>query len=243
MNPATPELPLSALALCFVPVLGVCFLVQRMAGVGKASLVAAMRMLLQLSLVGYALIALFRVEHPLPIFCTLTFMMVVAGWISMRPLEGERRAHFLSALLALLAGPGLMLLFLSQFVLTMKSWFEPRFVVPLGGMLLANSMNSLSVAAERFSRETRGGVSYEVACRAAVQAGMIGVTNSLLAVGLVSLPGMMTGQILAGVSPLLASRYQIMVMGVLFSASGLSIATYLWHRGQRTRTAVSADRS
>ncbi|HKJ53899.1 MAG TPA: ABC transporter permease, partial [Gammaproteobacteria bacterium] len=62
----------------------------------------------------------------------------------------------------------------------------------------------------------------------AFQAAMIPVTNSLLAVGLVSLPGMMTGQILAGTSPLIAARYQIIVMCMIFSSAGISAALFLW---------------
>jgi putative ABC transport system permease protein len=62
----------------------------------------------------------------------------------------------------------------------------------------------------------------------ALQAGLIPLLNSLLAVGLVSLPGMMTGQILSGIEPLIAARYQIVVMAMLFGSSGISAACYLW---------------
>ena len=68
---------------------------------------------------------------------------------------------------------------------------------------------------------------YEDARRTALQASLIPVINSLLAVGLVALPGMMTGQILSGVSPLIAAKYQIVVMSMLFGAAGLSSALYL----------------
>ena len=68
----------------------------------------------------------------------------------------------------------------------------------------------------------------------ALQAALIPVINSLLAVGLVSLPGMMTGQILSGVEPLIAARYQIVVMAMLFGASGIAAACYLWFAGRAT---------
>jgi putative ABC transport system permease protein len=106
-------------------------------------------------------------------------------------------------------------------------WFEPRFVVPLAGMIFANSMNTLSLAAER-SRE----VDYENARRIALDAALIPQINALLAVGLVSLPGMMTGQILSGVDPMVAVRYQIMVMCMTFGSAGLGAACYL---GLQTR--------
>jgi putative ABC transport system permease protein len=101
-------------------------------------------------------------------------------------------------------------------------------MIPLAGMVLASSLNGLSVAAERFERELVHGATVDDSAHQAMRAGMIGITNSFLAVGLVTFPGMMTGQILAGVSPLLASRYQIMVMCILFSGTGIAISIYLY---------------
>ena len=83
-------------------------------------------------------------------------------------------------------------------------------------------------AAERMAAEQASGVAYESARQSALSASLIPLVNSLFAVGLVSLPGMMTGQILSGVSPLLATRYQIVVMCMLFGSSGLAAACYLF---------------
>jgi putative ABC transport system permease protein len=101
-------------------------------------------------------------------------------------------------------------------------------------MIFSHSMNSVSIAAERYAAEMNNGQKEESARRTAFQAALIPLVNSLMAVGLVSLPGMMTGQVLAGVSPLIAARYQIMVMCVLFGAAGLSAVCYLyWARKVR----------
>jgi len=100
-------------------------------------------------------------------------------------------------------------------------------MIPLAGMVFANAMNTVSVAAERFESETRNST-YEQARSRAMTAAMIPVINSMFAVGLVSLPGMMTGQILSGVDPLIAVRYQVMVMCMIFGSSGISTACYLW---------------
>ena len=88
-------------------------------------------------------------------------------------------------------------------------------------------MAAVSLAAERLFAERAHGLGWEEARLAAYQAAMIPVINSLFAVGLVSLPGMMTGQILSGVSPLVAARYQIVVMCMIFAASGISTALFL----------------
>jgi len=100
-------------------------------------------------------------------------------------------------------------------------------VIPLAGMIFANSMNTISLAGERFHAERERGEDYLSARRTAMEAAMIPQVNALLAVGLVSLPGMMTGQILSGVEPLIAARYQIMVMCMIFSTAGIAAVIYM----------------
>jgi putative ABC transport system permease protein len=94
-------------------------------------------------------------------------------------------------------------------------------------MIFSNAMNSVSIAAERFETELDRNSTPIQARNIAMNAAMIPLVNSLFAVGIVSLPGMMTGQVLSGISPLIAARYQILVMCMLFSASGISAACYL----------------
>ena len=116
---------------------------------------------------------------------------------------------------------------ITQFVLQVDPWFMPSYVIPLAGMIFANSMNAISLAGERLESELSREVSYEEARNLAMKASLIPITNALLAVGIVSLPGMMTGQILSGVSPFIAARYQIMVMCMIFGSAGLSSALFL----------------
>ena len=105
-------------------------------------------------------------------------------------------------------------------------------MIPLAGMIYANAMNAVSIAIERFDYEREKG-SYEQARFLAFKAAMIPQINVLLAVGLVSLPGMMTGQILSGVSPLIAARYQIVVMAMVLGSSGISTILFLlWQKNR-----------
>jgi putative ABC transport system permease protein len=94
-------------------------------------------------------------------------------------------------------------------------------------MIFANAMNSISLAADRFAAEIGRAPDFEQARNTAFKASLIPITNSLFAVGLVSLPGMMTGQILSGISPLIAARYQIMVMCMVYGSAGISSACFL----------------
>ncbi len=112
-------------------------------------------------------------------------------------------------------------------MIDVEPWFSPRYVVPLAGMIFAGAMNAVSLAADRFQAETERGTSYPESRRTALQTALIPMINSLFAVGLVALPGMMTGQILSGVSPLVAAQYQIVVMTMLFGSAGISAAVYL----------------
>ena len=122
---------------------------------------------------------------------------------------------------------GTTLLLITQGVLHLHPWYLPRYLIPLAGMIFANAMNSVSLAAERFEAEIKRDVDYDQARNIALRASLIPIINSLFAVGLVSLPGMMTGQILSGISPLIAVRYQIMVMCMIFGAAGISSACFL----------------
>jgi putative ABC transport system permease protein len=87
-------------------------------------------------------------------------------------------------------------------------------------------MNSVSIAAERFEKEIQHN-SYKEAKRLSLIASMMPKINTFLAVGIVSLPGMMTGQILSGVDPLIAVRYQIVVMAMILGSGGISVILYL----------------
>lgn len=115
----------------------------------------------------------------------------------------------------------------TQIIIDVEPWYQPQFMIPLGGMIFASCMNAISLGAERYFEERERGEKLPEAKSAALRTALIPMTNSMFAVGLVSFPGMMTGQVLSGVDPLIAARYQILVMSMLFGASGLSCALFL----------------
>ena len=227
MNNSVQLIPIAQLALVFLPVAVVVVLLYRWSlGVGT-TLYAMARMLVQLLLVGYALTYIFETRHAGLVMLVLAVMLIAASWIALRPLPGNRRQRYAKALGSMALGGGLTLALVSQGVLALDPWFEPRYMVPLGGMIFSNAMNTVSLAAERFEAETANQAPYEQARRTALETAFIPLVNSLFAVGLVALPGMMTGQILSGVSPLIAVRYQIMVMCMTFGSAGISAVCYL----------------
>jgi len=185
------------------------------------------RMLLQLLLIGYALAWIFGARDGVLILLVLAIMLLASSWIALGTVKAHRRVLLLSSIGAITIGGGLTLVLVTQVVLQMEPWYLPRYMIPLAGMVFANAMTAVSLAAERLYAELEHTSDWEKARLIAYQAAMIPVINSLFAVGLVSIPGMMTGQILSGVSPLIAARYQIMVMCMIFSSAGISTAVFL----------------
>lgn len=227
------ELSLIQVGLALVPVM-VAFVIYGLAVNDWSSIAwATFRMVIQLLAIGYALTAIFNVQHSYWVLLVVTAMALGAGWIAARPIlsyKKSRKPVFLSVAIA-----GFVNLFwILFFVLRPTPWFAPDVVIPIAGMVMANTMNAVSLCAERFWSEREQGNSMKTASEHAMTAAMIPQINALLAVGLVSLPGMMTGQILSGVSPLLAVRYQIVIMAMVLATSAMGSAIYLrWYRNDK----------
>lgn len=185
-------------------------------------------MVVQLVFVGYILTFIFETKHSWLILVMLTTMALIASWISLRMVKAYRSTLYKYAAASIFLAGFICIFIVTQGVLQLNPWYSPQFMIPLAGMIFANSMNSVSLAAERFFAERERGTNYEDARRVAFKACLIPNVNSLYAVGLVALPGMMTGQILSGISPLIAVRYQIMVMCMVFGAAGIAAATFLY---------------
>ena len=240
MESSLPAISLLSLFIAFIPGLILLAVMHRWSLKASSALYANVRMLIQLLIVGYVLTYIFETEQPMIVVAVILIMIFAAAWIALRPLK-EVRLQLYALVIVAVAGSGLTMLgIVTQIVLDLPRWFEPRFVVPLAGMIFANLMNTVSLAAERFESEiTRGAHAFE-ARREALEAAMIPQINSLLAVGLVSLPGMMTGQILSGVDPQVAVRYQVMVMCMVFGSGGLAAALYLIMRTKLPRYSETA---
>ena len=220
-------IPLANLLLGFLPVILLIGIMKLWGLNALQPIYANFRMLIQLLLIGYVLTYIFETDQPIVILLVILFMILMSSWIALRPLQ-ERGIKAFIVVVASLGLSGLAVLFLiSQFIVELPRWFEPSFIIPIAGMIFANSMNTVSLAGERFFTEQERGTNYQEARKIALETAMIPQINALLAVGLVSLPGMMTGQILSGIEPLTAARYQIMVMCMIFSTAGLSAVTYM----------------
>jgi putative ABC transport system permease protein len=222
--------------------------IARWQGLGLAQrfVIGAIRTVVQLVLVGYVLVYIFALDSWYLVVVALLIMLMVATKAAVNRQHESSHKLLMITGVAMLVASGLTLLYISTLVVRVAPWYNPQYVIPLFGMIVGSTMNAAAIAAERLHSEVTArqaeieaylalGASYQQAAqqpvRQALRAALIPTINGLMVVGIVTLPGMMTGQILAGVSPLIAIRYQIVV--VFMQAAAVAITTAivtLWYR-------------
>lgn len=214
-------------------------------GLEKRLLVAAFRTTVQLLLIGQVLHLLFASNSFFFIFAISMVMLFVAGREvtarQQRKIRGIRGW-----------GIGTVSMFLSSFTVTFLAlslvignspWYSPQYAVPLLGMMLGNTMNGIALSLDRLTdavyqqrsvieQRLLLGQSSSEAIREikqqSLRSGMIPMINSMATAGLVSLPGMMTGQILGGSPPMEAVKYQILIMFLITAGTGFGVLAAIW---------------
>ena len=199
-------------------------------GQERALLIAAVRMGVQLLAAGYLLHLIFALRSPWPVLLILLVMGAFAIQSVASRVKNRMPRFYVIVASSIFTGCGIMTLFFCQFVIGLEPWYDPRYLIPLTGMIIGNSMTGASLAAERLASEMKErrdeietalclGASSRAAAsdlvRSAFRAALIPSINSMAAMGIVFLPGMMTGQILSGTDPMTAVRYQIAIMCVI----------------------------
>jgi putative ABC transport system permease protein len=206
---------------------------------------AAGRTVVQLLLIGLVLEALFA-SNRLPWVALLSCVMLLAAGREVMARQKRRLAGWWGF------GVGTMSMFVSSFAVTVLAlvvilgpspWYDPRYAIPLLGMLLGNTMNGVSLGMDRLLQvawdqrpviEQRlllgstGAQAIAEIRRDSMRSATIPIVNAMAAAGLVSLPGMMTGQILAGNAPVAAVMYQILIMFLIAGGTGFGALLALW---------------
>jgi len=227
MNASIQTITLGNLSIALIPAIVVIVILYKWSLDYGHAIYAFFRMIAQLLLIGHVLVFIFNGKNAWLIIFVLSLMIFISSWIALSSIKKNRKKLYWKALQSLIIGGGSVLFLVTRYVLHLTPWYTPQYIIPLAGMIFANSMNSISLAAERLQAEMEQNKSFHEARGIAFRASLIPITNALFAVGLVSLPGMMTGQILSGVSPFIAARYQIMVMCMIYGAAGISSAYFL----------------
>jgi putative ABC transport system permease protein len=209
-------------------------------GLEQRLLLGCVRTTVQLALIGYVLRWIIHGQNLGVILLTIAVQLSLAAWtvgsLQSPALPGSR----LIALISLGPAYVLVITVLLALVVRPEPWYNPRVMLTLGGMLLGNSMTGVALVLNRFRADVQShrdvvlaraalGASWREAVaderRAAAHAALLPTISGLLTVGLVSLPGMMTGQIIAGADPLQAVKYQIVVMFMI--AAVVAVATFI----------------
>lgn len=237
MNPGALDISLVQLlfGLVFILAAGVTSILHSLR-LERDLLIGTVRTFVQLFILGYILKFIFNIASAWLVLVVFAFMIVFATW-EIRARVRERQVSFFFPLLISMTVSYFLVAYLVTAVLIgVSPWWKPQYFIPLGGMIIGNSMNAIAIALERLLgdlRERRNevemnlclGADYKEASRDivrnAMRSGMIPSINSLMGVGVVFIPGMMTGQILAGADPLIAIRYQIVVMVMLVGATAV----------------------
>lgn len=238
---STFDLSMAAILVLLLGLLG-----WRMSlGITAQLYIAALRTTVQLLLIGLVLKTLFDSTNILFIVIVAFIMLSVAGWEILSRQHRKLKAWW---------GFGISTgsLFVSSFIITLlclitvieaDPWYHPQYAIPLLGMLLGNTMTGIALGMDRLVQtawQQRPIIEQRLMLgedanqaitdirRDAMRAGMIPIINSMAAAGLVSLPGMMTGQILAGAAPVEAVKYQILIMFMISAGTGFGVISVLW---------------
>lgn len=213
-------------------------------------IIAGIRTTVQLLLIGFILKAVFEHIHIAWLILIAAVMLISAG----REIMNRQKRRFKGWWGF---GMGTLSMFISSFVITflalnviidIKPWYEPQYAIPLLGMMLGNTMNGISIGLDRLTQtvweqrtviEARLMIGHEwtkaieAIRRESIRSGLIPIINSMAAAGIVSIPGMMTGQILAGNPPLEAVKYQILIMFLIAGGTGFGTTAAVWMGSKR----------
>ena len=199
--------------------------------------IASIRTVTQLLLIGLVLEWVFRLNQWYVVLGLAALMTLIAGITAARRSDRRYRGMTWNTIISVWGSVWLITAYI-MFVVVQRAdrWYQPQYVIPLLGMALGNTLNGISVGLKtlldsfvvgRTQVETLlalGATRWEAARRSvgnAVRTGMIPIINSMMVVGIVSLPGMMTGQLVSGMNPMQAVRYQIVIMFMVASATAL----------------------
>jgi putative ABC transport system permease protein len=235
-----------AIAASLILVNGLLSLLLRL-DLGRTLAWAAVRAVVQLLAIGYVLGWVFAHGQWYVVLPLMALMTLIAGLSASgrgtRGYKGQR----LDSIGAIWASAWLIMAVGLFAVIRVHPWYEPQYAIPILGMILGNTLTGVSLAMERMTHELTANrvliearlalgatrwEAAEAAARQAVKAGMMPTINQMTVVGLVSLPGMMTGQVLAGQDPTQAVRYQAVILFLIAAASALGtvLAVLLTYR-------------
>jgi len=217
-------------------------------GITRSVIIGTIRSFAQLTIMGYILGWIFDMQRWYFTVLMLIIMIAFATYDSYKRIDFRPGKTFFCCLSAMLVGNALPLAFMFYMVLQITPWYDPQYVIPISAMVISNTMTAISICLNTFGSELRlrryeveaklslgasKSLALEAIRKSAMKAGLIPTINALMVLGIVKLPGMMTGQILGGVAPIESVKYQLLIMYMISSAAAISLflLVYLVERG------------
>lgn len=212
-------------------------------GIEKEIVIGTIRTFAQLTIIGYILKYIFGMNRWYLVLLMVATMAVVAGYNAVTRQKMKIPGLFPIVTLSIFLGAGVAMITLIFFILRVRPWYEPQYLIPITGMMLGNAMNAAALAVDRLigdARSRRWEIEAALALGASpfksihpllqdtARAAMMPTINAMMVVGIVQLPGMMTGQIIGGVAPEQSVRYQIIIMYLLTISVTISCMTVLY---------------
>jgi putative ABC transport system permease protein len=221
-------------------------------GLEKQIVWSSLRMTVQLFLLGLVLKQIFEITSFVPVMLLAAAMTVIAGVSAVRRIDHSYTSIYATAIFAVWTSSWIVTAVTVLLVVRPQPWYSAQVVIPLLGMVLGNSLTGISLGFDRFLSELKtrrgevetmlmlGATRWE-SCRdvfaGATRTAMIPILNTMSVAGIVSIPGMMTGQLLAGEQPMQAVQYQIMIMFVIAAAIAIGVVIALLMTYHRVTTA------
>lgn len=199
--------------------------------------IGTLRSIVQLAAMGYLLKIIFGLNSIVFVMIIFIAMTFFAAEIIKGRVKKQKVSYFLPTLLSVQITFFLVTFIVTAFIVQVKPWWSPQYFITMGGMIAGNSMSALAISLDRFFSDLKSGrqeVEMQLCLgassteasknifRNALRAGMIPSINNMMGAGLVTIPGMMTGQILAGSDPTEAFKYQIVVMLMLVASTAIA---------------------
>lgn len=196
--------------------------------------VATGRTVLQLLVVGYILAFIFALDNPWAVLAVLTVMLTIAAVVARNRISKKIPQVLPLVWGAILVSTALTLGYTNLLIIQPSRWYEAQYLIPLAGIVLGNAMNGAAISGERLvstinasqleieTHLSLGATPQQAVAqyrKDAIKAGLIPTLNQMMVVGIVTLPGIITGQLLSGIDPLDASSYQILIMFMLAFAN------------------------
>ncbi|MEA5464201.1 ABC transporter permease [Leptothoe sp. PORK10 BA2] len=235
MNPITTEQELIRIVWALgLAAVAIGLSLWQQLGLAGTLAIATLRTVVQLFAVGIFLSIVFTLQNPGLILLVLLVMITIAALTARNRIGKDIPRLALWLWGSIFISTALTMAYTMTMVIRPAPWYDPRYLIPLTGMVLGNTLTAASLTGERLVhalRHNRTEIETHLSLgatpkqaiasyhREAIKAGLIPTVNSMMVVGLVTLPGMITGQILGGADPLVAALYQMLIMFMLAFAT------------------------